>query len=43
MEVDNGKIQIKFEGIFKDREERNNFNVALLGFKMGVNDLINCI
>ena len=28
------KYRLDRPGIFKDREERNNFNVALLGFKM---------
>ena len=32
------KYRLDRPGIFKDREERNNFNVALLGFKMAVND-----
>ena len=32
------KYRLDRPGIFKDREERNNFNIALLGFKMAVND-----
>ena len=32
------KYRLDRPGPFKDREERNNFNIALLGFKMAVND-----